>query len=239
MTRLVIAMAFVACGESNLPSKAPELVTPTPRFEIDHAHPEWHVALSPSLGDRAVIERVAIEARALGDEPIASALAWFDAHTKNDIEHPYVWRPFERVVTDGYWMWCADRAVAIGTLLRALGVPTIWVKSMDVAWIADLNAGLAHPFRGHVFLEVFVRGAWRLLDPVTERLYDAYDPSTHSMPGQRFAYDKGDDPFAMILSLRELMWRAQTRTYFEHFDSARLEGGIAGPSHGKYIGPRN
>jgi len=204
---------------TNLPLAPPVMVTPTPTFDaIDYTHPERYLALHPSLGDHAEIMRVASEARDVDKDPVAAAITWFDAHVHNDIDHPYVWRPFEVVVRDGYWMSCADRAVAIGTMLRAMGVPTVWVKSMDVRWIKKRDP----TYRGHVFLEVFVDRAWHLLDPVTERIYDDYDPHTHVLPGRRFAYDKGDDPYALILSMRQLEWRAQTDAYFEHFDTALL-----------------
>jgi hypothetical protein len=207
------------------------IVTRAPTFDaIDYAHPERYLTLHASLGDPAAIMRAVSEGRDLGADPVAAAFAWFDAHAKSESAHPYVWRPFERVVRDGYWMSCADRAVAIGTILRAMGVPTVWVKSMDVKWIQKRDP----TYRGHVFLEVFVGDAWRLLDPVTERIYEDYDTHARLLPGGRFAYDKGDDPYTLILSMREIEWRAQTDAYFEHFDVTRLPEGRAS-WHGRSV----
>ncbi len=235
----VVALGVGCAPASNLPPTPPAISTPAPSFDgIDYAHPERYLTLHASLGDRAAIERAASEARDAGSDPVAAAIVWFDAHARNEIEHPYVWRPFERVVKDGYWMSCADRAVALGTVLRAMSVPTVWVKSMDVQWIRESAAGSDSGYRGHVYLEVFIAGAWRLLDPVTERIYDVYDPRAHLLPGttSRYAYDKGDDPYAMILSMRELEWRAQTREFFAHFPLERLFPGawpgIPAPSNG-------
>ncbi len=213
---ILVSLAMTTCAPvSNLPPPPPVIATPTPTFDaIDYAHPERYLTLHASLGDRAEIMHAAAEARELAADPARATIAWFDAHIHNDTEHPYVWRPFEVVVHDGYWMSCADRAVAIGTMLRAMAVPTVWVKSMDVSWIRKRDP----TYRGHVYLEVFMDGAWRLLDPVTERVFKDYDTHARILPGRRFAYDKGGDPFALILSMRQLEWRAQTDAYFAHFD---------------------
>ena len=68
---------------------------------------------------------------------------------------------------------CADHAAVFGTLARAAGIPTVWVKTMDVDWIEDFRAGRpeAENYRGHVFLEVFLGGRWWLLDAEAMRLY--------------------------------------------------------------------
>jgi hypothetical protein len=218
---LIVVSLTMCASASNLPPSPPIIATPTPTFDaIDYAHPERYLTLHASLGDHAAIMRAAAEARELAADPTQATLAWFDAHIHNDVDHPYVWRPFEVVVHDAYWMSCADRAVAIGTMLRAMGIPTVWVKSMDIRWIRKRDA----TYRGHVYLEVFVDSAWRLLDPVTERIFKDYDTRSRILPGRRFAYDKGGDPYTLVLSMRQLEWRAQTDAYFAHFDLGLLAG---------------
>lgn len=176
--------------------------------------------LHASLGARASIEEAALEAQAgsAGRDALTAATAWFDARVRHDSNHPYVWRPFEQVVSDGYWMWCADRAVAIGTLLRAMGVPTVWVKTMEGAWIREFKTGDVTSYRGHVFLEVYTKLKWQVFDPVAMTIYAQYDPRAHLLPGDRYAYDKGDDPYDMVMSMRGEAWAKQTRDYFRDFD---------------------
>jgi transglutaminase-like putative cysteine protease len=173
-------------GHSHAPQgSVPATWTNTPSFsDFDYARPDRYLTLQPSLGDRVSIERAAAEVRgsAAGRDALDAATAWFDVRVRHDPNHPYVWRSFERVISDGYWMWCADRAVAIGTLLRAMGVPTIWVKSMEVGWIRQFGTGDVTSYRGHVFLEVYVRSKWQLFDPVAMTIYAQYDPRTRLLP---------------------------------------------------------
>jgi len=241
---VVCGWVIAGCGAGNAGSP-PRPWTNTSAYDaVDYAHPERHLALVPSLGDRAAIERAAEEVRAGagGRDALVAATSWFDAHVHNDLRHPYVWRPFEQVIADGYWMWCADRAVALGTLLRAVGVPTIWVKSMEVGWIRELGAGRLKDYRGHVFLEVYTQSRWQLFDPVAMTLYSHYDPHAHLLPGGRFAYDKGDDPYSMVMSMRGEIWAKQTRDYFAGFDQRFLEPGawqgISAPSSPVALGTR-
>ena len=53
-------------------------------------------------------------------------------------------------------------------------------------------------------------------------LYEDYDPRTRLLPGGRWAYDKGADPFALVLSMRWDLWKEQTRRYFQTLDPALL-----------------
>ena len=60
------------------------------------------------------------------------------------------------------------------------------------------------------------------LDPGGKKLYQDYSPKMRILPGQRFAYDKGDDPKAMIMSLQWDEWKVQTATYFKELDESLL-----------------
>ena len=240
---LTLLAWLASCAASSHGQRASSAWTSTASFgAVDYAHPERHLAIPASLGDRASIDRAAAEAReaSQGRDAVTAATVRFDAHVHNDSNHAYVWRPFERVIADGYWMWCADRAVALGTLLRAMGVPTVWVKSMEAGWTRELGTGGFTSYRGHVFLEVYVGATWQLFDPVAMTVYRQYDPRVHLLPGDRYAYDKGDDPYEMVMSMRGDVWRKQTRDYFQGFDqrllSASAWAGIAPPGDAVPIG---
>ncbi len=123
----------------------------------------------------------------------------------------------------------AALALAVGALTRACGIPTVWVKAMDNDWIREYQSAGASvgDCRGHVFLEVFIDNEWMLLDPATMKLYSPYDPASHALPGRRYAYDKGDDPQALILPMQYDLWKQQALVYFESFDVSELDD--AGP----------
>jgi hypothetical protein len=79
-----------------------------------------------------------------------------------------------------------------------------------------------------VFLEVFVHGKWALLDATHLALQTDYDPRQRLLPGERYAYDKGGDPYALVLSPRWGLWKQQTAVYFRGFDLALLPVPLAG-----------
>jgi hypothetical protein len=82
---------------------------------------------------------------------------------------------------------CADYAVVATALLRAAGIPSRLVLSVNRDWVA---ARRSHPFlvpRGHVFIEVQVDGDWRLLDVAYLKLYQDYSPDDPVLPhGERY-----------------------------------------------------
>jgi hypothetical protein len=73
-----------------------------------------------------------------------------------------------------------------------------------------------------VFLEVYLDNQWALLDAGAKLIYTDYSPKMRILPGNRFAYHKGDDPKQMIMSLQWEEWKQQTRSYFEQLDSSLL-----------------
>ena len=210
---------------------------PAPRFDGgDHAHPEACLALDPHAGDPAAIRVLAATLRrasptetlAAVDRFMARSMVW-DAEAFDD------WRTVETMLSDGTFGGCADHAMAYGTLLRACGIPTLWVKSMDLAWVERLRAGRFDPSRdawsGHVFLEVHLDGAWRLLDAQAREVYRTYDVQGRRLPGERYAYDKGGSPWELVLSVRWEPWKRQTATFFAAHDPApHLSGAGAGPA---------
>ena len=108
-------------------------------------------------------------------------------------------------------------------LMKAAGVPAVWVKTMDVPWIWDLKK--ERPFEswsGHVFLEVYLDEQWMLLDPGAKQIYQNCSTESRILPGNRFAYHKGNDPQQMIMSLQWEPWKEQTKSYFARLDGSLL-----------------
>jgi hypothetical protein len=100
---------------------------------------------------------------------------------------------------------------------------------MDISWIWDFKKGRKfESWSGHVFLEVFVDGRWMLLDPGAKLIYRDYSPKARILPGNRFAYHKGNDPKEMIMSLQWEQWKDQTSTYFRNLDESLLPVDSAG-----------
>lgn len=88
---------------------------------------------------------------------------------------------------------CAEYAVVAASLLRAQDIPTRLLLSVNDDWV---QARRSHPFlipRGHVFLEVKLDGAWRLLDVPYRNLYRDYSPLAPALPrDERFCLRTAD-----------------------------------------------
>ena len=199
---------------------------------IDYAHPQRYLGLPPAVGKPESIRKVAAPLADKSDEAkLRNIGKWMASHLRVSDKTPNTWREFDQILADGTLSSCADTAVVFGTLARALGVPSVWVETMDVDWIRAFkrDPGNGRTWNGHVFIESFIDGRWRLVDASQSLVYDDYDPRQRLLPGNRWAYDKGDDPSTLLMSLHGQPWRDKTRAYFLKFDSHQLPVGSGRP----------
>jgi hypothetical protein len=199
---------------------------PKPVFDrIDYSKPQDYLALPKSIGSKERILQVAAALKGKTPEDKLIAISrWIEGNLRYDPKCAYAWRNFDRIVAEGKYGGCADHAVVFGALARAGGIPCVWVKTQDVDWIREFraNRGKCSSWRGHVFLEVSLRGRWVLLDASQLVLYEDYRTTERILPGNRYAYDKGSDPYELVLSPRWELWKKQTAAYFADFDLSRL-----------------
>ncbi|WP_298868048.1 transglutaminase domain-containing protein [uncultured Gimesia sp.] len=204
---------------------ASSAIASEPVFDaIDYATPSKYLTSPSSLGDQKAITAQARAFKADRDrETVLNVLNWMQANLKYQADLAYHWRNYDTVIREGCYGSCADYAIACGVLLKSAGIPTVWVKTMDVPWIWDLKKG--RPFRtwsGHVYLEIYIDKKWVLLDPGAKKIYVDYSPKARILPGNRFAYHKGNDPKEMIMSLQWEAWKRQTEKYFSQLDQSML-----------------
>ena len=226
LARLSLVLLWLVLSAASAPVAAAD-EPPAPDFaRVDHADPALHLALSPEVGDAAKIRSLASQLKVDDSQEatLTSIYQWMHRNLRYDERAAYAWRSLDEMLAARTVGGCADHAAVFGTLARAAGIPAIWVKTLDVDWIHEFRAApqAVKSWRGHVFLEVYLGGAWRLLDASAMRLYPAYDVRTRMLPGQRLAYDKGDDPFDLVLSCRWELWKEQTRRYVLALDDAVL-----------------
>jgi hypothetical protein len=198
---------------------------PTPSVDrIDYAHPEKYLDVYPSFGNVEKIRQIGSSLRSgSAENRIAAIDRWINRNVKYDPNAPNVSRNFDAIVNSNGFGGCADHSVLFSALARACGIPTVTVKTMDADWIREFcKTGATGNWNGHVFLEVFFDGHWHLLNATEMRLHDDYDPGRRILPGNRYAYDKGSDPFQLPLSGDWERWKIQTSTYFANFDVSKL-----------------
>lgn len=224
--RVAAVVLLSAAGAAPTRADPPAKGVPAPDFgRVDHAHPEKYLGLDYDVGDREEIARIAKEVKGKDAEGTLKAIhAWIGSHLKYDDHAAYAWRTCTKMTADMTFGGCADHALLFGTIARACGIPTVWVKTMDVGWIRDFvdDPAADGTWSGHVFLEVHVDGRWMLLDATQGQLYRDHDVKKRVYPGDRWAYDRGGDPYALVLSVRWEDWKEQTRRHFERFDTSLL-----------------
>lgn len=116
-------------------------------------------------------------------------------YKEDDLERPEKFkRTAEEIIASGYYHGCSDVGTAIVSVLRRLGVPTIYVQAGRLDWIEKLNNGdLDAEIYGHIFLEVYLEYGWWLYDPTFNLLYPDYDPNNLDLPRRYVAYAKSRD----------------------------------------------
>lgn len=95
---------------------------------------------------------------------------------------------------------CHDYALVYSAVLRELGYPALMADTVSLRWAREFKSD-KDPYFGHVFVEIYTGGKWRLTDAVTGRLILDYDPSNQVIPlaldrepKGYYAMFKGTDP---------------------------------------------
>lgn len=224
---VLLAAALLVAAPTVFPGPAAAEEPPAPRLDrVQYDNPTSCVPPTSKMG---VGQRAQGIARQLAGQQGASAAAlgrilrWVDRNLRLDPRREATWRGMEDVIKQSRVATDGDRAYAIGALARATGIPTAWVKTVSTAWLLRAKPGDAVGADDtRTFLEVFLDQRWQLFDPVTARLYDNYDRSRQILPGGYLAYDKGADPYALVLDNRPAAFRAQLARFVAAFDRRRL-----------------
>ena len=197
---------------------------------IDYANPDDYLSLHASFVGSGSLQALTTYFMApTPQEVLANIWRWIrNEFNAEENQTDYKWRTVTEIIGRKRYFGCAEHALVYGSLTRACRIPTVWVKSLDVQWIREFRrSGDFDGGSGHVFLEVFIQGEWRLLDATEDLLYDEYNPSSRLLPGSaddsRYAYDKGGDPRELILSLDWEPWVVQTKAFFSTFNLQLLD----------------
>jgi hypothetical protein len=201
-----------------------------PYFDaIDYSRPEAYCQVNPSFaGDEKSIMRVSEGLRSANQEAILGAIwRWVrDNLPAEQKQTDYRWRTVSEILERGFYYGCAEHALVYGSLSRGCGIPTAWVKSLDVPWIRSfVLSGAFNGRSGHVYLQIFVSSNWCLLDATQDELFDCYSTRERLLSGrnvQRYAYDKGGGARELVLSLDWELWKKETRRFFNKFDLEEL-----------------
>ena len=96
---------------------------------------------------------------------------------------------------------CHDHGLILVSVLRKYEFPAIMVDAAGIQWALDFAEGKQNGFKGHIFIEVYVKDRWILIDSTSGEYIENYNPLNSVIPltdqGEGkgyFALFKGLDP---------------------------------------------
>jgi hypothetical protein len=203
----------MSCSKNNFPT-------------VKYNEPQQYTAQTSGTGTLALIDSIAGTITGTTPEDLLAGIwYWIHDNMKYQLVPEETFRNFDELVRGKVYSGCASHSIIFGTLCRAKGVPTVWVKAADNAWIVDyqkLGENITY-YAGYTYLECYLDNAWRLVDAYSGMIYDGYDPQVPHLPGQRYAYAKGADPYALVLDTKYELWKKDMQRTFAKFNVDRLE----------------
>jgi len=115
----------------------------------------------------------------------------FQNTKENHIDEKFS-RTSEELAASKTWSGCSNVGTILAPILRANGIPTIYLQSAHIDWANDLvqNNDSKNSVRGHIFLEIFINNEWLLFDSTSGHIYLNYNYNNLSLPKNYFAYSK-------------------------------------------------
>jgi hypothetical protein len=220
--RTFSALLLVAASAwAQVAPKPPQGRTPE---TIDYGKPDQYAKIPKKDGDAELIRKLAAP---LKDKDPEQTFRNIHAMIARVPHVPEGWkaeyRDFGRLMKGFDHTGCASHALLFANLARACGIPAIYVNSARHEWIRNYVAkGERGSFSGHVFLEVFVGGKWKLLDAQGMRIWDAHDTADPELPGGLLAYERGWDHYAMVNSTRRDDFIKEALYRWQGFDVTKL-----------------
>lgn len=124
-------------------------------------------------------------------------------------------RTVESIYKSKFISGCHDDALVVASVARELGIPSIMVEATGIDWSRAFIAKESDTANasGHVFIELFLDGKWKLLDSSYEKLITDYDRENFSIPithqGQKSGYyvmGKSIDTWSLgVRALKDLL----------------------------------
>lgn len=134
----------------------------------------------------------------INDNKDISTLSQIFKKIKKDFKNgkaPKFERTSEEIFKSKILSGCSDYGIIFATVLRIKQIPTIYVQSAHIDWIEDLffDREEKDSVKGHIFLEVFIKNKWYLLDSTAGTLYLNYKKRNFSLPKGYYVFSKSLD----------------------------------------------
>ncbi len=225
---LGVAALLAAMQASNLTACAQRGVIRRPRLAVNRALPKRWLRSGPQARITPKIRALALHLRASSPiQTMRNIHRWVTSHTrryKGNRTEVLRRRTSDELLEDRTLSGCGDWGILLTALFRAAGIPTIYVEAIDWHWARKWMDGSDEgPHLGHVFLEVYVQGTWRLVDSTRGWIWSSYDPDEPSLPLHYYAFAKGLDAWSLgIRNFASLM--RSLEHIAEYLDSKKIRG---------------
>lgn len=171
---------------------------------------------------RAAAERLRSDSGILA---VGKIFDWFKHNTVKGGRRFFLERDAALLYQDRNMSGCIDVATLFAAFARAMDIPTVFVHAADSRWAevaAETGTALepapdllsatglftepdfeffkaddGFKVKAHTFLELYLDGAWRLLDPTLGKLFVEYDPGNPQLPDGYVVQARGGDMWAM------------------------------------------
>lgn len=85
---------------------------------------------------------------------------------------------------------CTDYGLLFASLTRDKGIPTIFLQTARIDWIYDRVRDMDNGIKGHILIEVYIEGKWRLVDSTAGKYYPDYDYNNFSLNDGYYVFSK-------------------------------------------------
>lgn len=159
-------------------------------YNIDHSKPEVFLKNGPqttNTNNQADLKK-------FNDEKNLSTLIQIYRYVSEDQYHFGDGEKFGRTVDDimksKILTGCTDYGLLFASLARDKGIPTVFIQTARIDWIYDRVRDMDNGIIGHILIEVYIDGKWRLVDSTAGRYYPDYNISNFSLNDGYYVFSK-------------------------------------------------
>jgi hypothetical protein len=170
---------------TDTPTQGTEKVDYQPAFGIDYTQPEQYLGQGEqsTISDPTIVDPLRAEEQSL--DHLGDIYRWlkneFTAYAAGGKTIGVV--TVDDLLADRRLGGCHDHGLVYAAVVRELGYPAIMVRTDSIVWVEQFQAGEKGPHVGHVFVEVYLKGKWVLVDSTNGwYLKDGYDPADPVIP---------------------------------------------------------
>lgn len=112
---------------------------------------------------------------------------------------------------------CTDYGLVFASITRDKGIPTIFLQTARVDWIYERLRNISNGIVGHILIEVYIDGKWRLIDSTAGRYYPDYDYNDFSLNDGYYVFSKSIEVLDSGIKSEQHNFEVMMET-FKHFN---------------------